>query len=905
MTADVDLVVDEPRAALDDDHRPVVEETDALARLLALLDHLDPQLLAGQDGRLHGVGERVDVHHPHALELGDAVEVEVVGEDDAAAALGELDELRVDLGDVRAPRRRRSRPGSRGSRCIRDRMSRPRRPRLRRSASDESAMCCSSSSTNRGTTSVPYMNPDSTISAIRPSISTLVSTTIRGSPSRRAGSAPGAGRARPLGSGDEVVPLGDEQAHHPEAQEQRDAERQPGAERALDLGSGRLSSSPSRRPTNRPRTAATNSAVDSSWTLRISQPAGTIVRYGSSAKPTTSRRSPRREDEAGVAHAGEQPVRRGDAEPDEGAERRAEDPDGANHASARPPSAACTRAGVAGPPSLACAAGTARRGRSGDASPSRPARPARRAARRTASASEPTSTTSIPDRRRLAAAAPADDRPREPEPRGLAEPPIEPADGSQLAEQPHLADRDGPRDHRPVAEGRREGQRERQVEAGLRHARARRRGWRRRRGCRGRPRAPPEDRDQQGEPVGIDARRRATRRRAGRRGDQRLDLDQERPAALEDGATPHPGAGRSCSARNARAGSATSTRPRSPSRRRRPPRSSRSRFFAARRSRSAAGPVALEGQDDVDEVLEGLRPGQRAVLRHVPTSTTGMPSAFASSSGAAWTRAPGPRSPAALELLESTVWTESTTSSPGRARPAARDPSDLRLRDDLDRLADGPGPARGARRGAAPARRLLAGRVEHLAAGPRDAGRDLQQQRRLADPGLAAQQHDRPGHEAAAEDAVELADPDRPAELARRRPARSSGDGHGAAPASTAAEPGRGSSRTTVSTRRVPLAAGAALALPAQDGRAAGLADEAALGAGHGGRLAAPGQASTGVFASVASMLRPLPRIGVHHDRVARLVPAEQQVLRERVLDHVLDRRGGAGGRRIRRRSRA
>ena len=56
----------------------------------------------------------------------------------------------------------------------------------------------------------------------------------------------------------------------------------------------------------------------------------------------------------------------------------------------------------------------------------------------------------------------------------------------------------------------------------------------------------------------------------------------------------------------------------------------------------------------------------------------------------------------------------------------------------------------------------------------------------------------------------------------------------------------------------VPLAARAALALPPEDGGAAGLADEPALGAGHG---RAPGrrQASTGVFASVASMLRPLP----------------------------------------------
>ena len=39
------------RAAFDDDHRAVVEEADALARLLALLDDPDAELLAGQDAR--------------------------------------------------------------------------------------------------------------------------------------------------------------------------------------------------------------------------------------------------------------------------------------------------------------------------------------------------------------------------------------------------------------------------------------------------------------------------------------------------------------------------------------------------------------------------------------------------------------------------------------------------------------------------------------------------------------------------------------------------------------------------------------------------------------------------------------------------------------------------------------
>jgi hypothetical protein len=50
--------------------------------------------------------------------------------------------------------------------------------------------------------------------------------------------------------------------------------------------SGRPRRSPSNSPTNSPSTAATNSAVESSWTRPMSQPAGTIVRYGSTAKPT-------------------------------------------------------------------------------------------------------------------------------------------------------------------------------------------------------------------------------------------------------------------------------------------------------------------------------------------------------------------------------------------------------------------------------------------------------------------------------------------------------------------------------------------------------------------------------------------------------------------------------------------
>src|SRR5207342_194677 len=97
---DVEVLVDVTNAALDHDHRAVVEEAHTLARFLALLDHPDPELLARQHRRLHGIGERVDVEDADALELGDPVQVVVVGQDRLRAHPGEGDELGVDLGDV-------------------------------------------------------------------------------------------------------------------------------------------------------------------------------------------------------------------------------------------------------------------------------------------------------------------------------------------------------------------------------------------------------------------------------------------------------------------------------------------------------------------------------------------------------------------------------------------------------------------------------------------------------------------------------------------------------------------------------------------------------------------------------------------------------------------------------------
>ena len=62
--------------------------------------------------------------------------------------------------------------------CILCSISSPRRPRCLFDPSVESATTCSSLSTNSGTTIMPSIKPASAISAIRPSIITLVSSTL-------------------------------------------------------------------------------------------------------------------------------------------------------------------------------------------------------------------------------------------------------------------------------------------------------------------------------------------------------------------------------------------------------------------------------------------------------------------------------------------------------------------------------------------------------------------------------------------------------------------------------------------------------------------------------------------------------------------------------------------------------
>ncbi len=53
-------------------------------------------VLAGQEDRLQGVGQVVEVDHAHAVQPGDLVEVVVVGDQLAFEVLGQGDQLQVD-----------------------------------------------------------------------------------------------------------------------------------------------------------------------------------------------------------------------------------------------------------------------------------------------------------------------------------------------------------------------------------------------------------------------------------------------------------------------------------------------------------------------------------------------------------------------------------------------------------------------------------------------------------------------------------------------------------------------------------------------------------------------------------------------------------------------------------------
>ena len=167
-----------------------------------------------------------------------------------------------------------------------------------------------------------------------------------------------------------------------------------------------------------------------------------------------------------------------------------------------------------------------------------------------------------------------------------------------------------------------------------------------------------------------------------------------------------------------------------------------------------------------------------------PTSTSAVPWAFAvAASSAALSRTCATEPGADSTRSVRSVWIESIEhEARPRLAPGIGERLDARLREREDAA---PGSRRGARRAGAPARgsprRSRRGRARRSAA---SSHASWSAERRLADARLAAEQHHRARHEAAAEHAVELA---------RRRSRRAAPPRcrrRGAAPASRA--PGAG-----------------------------------------------------------------------------------------------------------------
>ena len=171
--------------------------------------------------------------------------------------------------------------------------------------------------------------------------------------------------------------------------------------------------------------------------------------------------------------------------------------------------------------------------------------------------------------------------------------------------------------------------------------------------------------------------------------------------------------------------------------------------------------VALELEHAVDEVLQHARAGDRPVLRHV-TDEDGrharlLRDAEQTARGLAHLADRARRRAERRRVQRLHRVDHADVGALAVERRA--DCVELRLREDLDRL-------RTAETGSA--QRHLRGRLlprdeQRPPPGTRDRPERGQQQRRLADAGLAADEHERRGHETAAEHAIELGDPGRDA----------------------------------------------------------------------------------------------------------------------------------------------
>jgi hypothetical protein len=97
----IDVLSDQAARVVDHYHRTVIQVSDSLVILLALFKDEDFHYLAGQDNRLERIGQLIDVEHFDAPQMGDLIQIEIIGHDRRIELSGEFDLLEIDLPDLR------------------------------------------------------------------------------------------------------------------------------------------------------------------------------------------------------------------------------------------------------------------------------------------------------------------------------------------------------------------------------------------------------------------------------------------------------------------------------------------------------------------------------------------------------------------------------------------------------------------------------------------------------------------------------------------------------------------------------------------------------------------------------------------------------------------------------------
>lgn len=97
---DVHGLVDEAACAIDDNHGAVFKIGNALIYFLAFAEDKDAHAFSGENSGAKSVGQKVDVENVDALNTGDFIEVEIVGNDFGLEAESEFDQFAVDFADL-------------------------------------------------------------------------------------------------------------------------------------------------------------------------------------------------------------------------------------------------------------------------------------------------------------------------------------------------------------------------------------------------------------------------------------------------------------------------------------------------------------------------------------------------------------------------------------------------------------------------------------------------------------------------------------------------------------------------------------------------------------------------------------------------------------------------------------